>query len=184
MALSSSARTTTRQAPDAASRATAVRPSQDPISQLQRTIGNQAVQRLIAQREPDANAAAEDLGARIANTNGGQPLQADFQRSLESKLNTDLSNVRVHTDGRADTLAREVNATAFTSGSNIFFRAGAYNPASRAGRVTLAHEAIHTIQQAAGPVAGTATDQGVAISSPDDSFEQAASSTAARIVDS
>jgi hypothetical protein len=184
MALSSSARTTTRQAPDAASRATPTRPSQDPISQLQRTVGNRAVQRLIAQRELEPTEPADDLGGRIAGTSGGQPLQADLQRSLETHLNADLSSVRVHTDSRADSLARDVNATAFTSGSNIFFRAGAYNPASRAGRETLAHEAVHAVQQAAGPVAGTATDQGVSISSPDDAFERAAADTAARIVDS
>jgi hypothetical protein len=168
-----------------ASRATPARPSQDPISQLQRTAGNQAVLRLIAQRELESTEPDdEDLAGRIAGASGGQPLQADLQRSLETHLNADLSSVRVHTDSRADSMARDVNATAFTSGSNIFFRAGAYDPASRAGRETLAHEAVHTVQQAAGPVAGTATDQGVSISSPDDAFERAAAATAARIVDS
>jgi hypothetical protein len=39
---------------------------------------------------------------------------------------------------------------------------------------TLAHEAAHTVQQAAGPVDGTASPGGVSISDPSDRFEQAA----------
>jgi hypothetical protein len=152
------------------------------IDQLQRTLGNQAVQRIFGPLSAETSAdTPEELGDQIRSAPGGQPMDGNVQRELEGGLGSDLSGVRVHTDSQADTLTRQVNATAFTSGSHIFFRAGAYDPGSPAGRHTLAHEAVHTIQQAAGPVAGTPSDGGVSVSSPDDRFERAAEETAAHL---
>jgi hypothetical protein len=146
------------------------------ITHLQRTIGNRAVQRLVDPEPTDT------LATQIRDASGGRPLEASLQRELESGLGTDLSDVRVHTDARADALSREVNATAFTSGPHIFFRAGAYDPGSTSGRRTVAHEAVHTIQQASGPVDGTPQAGGVTVSSPDDRYERAADATAAEII--
>ena len=166
--------------PDRSARAAGAEPSL--ISQLQRTLGNQAVQRIFGPSSVEPSAATSDeLGDQIRSASGGQPLERNVQRELEGGLGSDLSGVRVHTDGQADALARQVNATAFTSGSHIFFRAGAYDPGSPGGRHTLAHEAVHTIQQAAGPVAGTPAAGGVSVSSPDDRFESAAEETAAQL---
>jgi Domain of unknown function (DUF4157) len=126
--------------------------------------------------------ASEDLGQQIRSESGaGTPLDGNVQRTLEQQLGTDLSSVRVHTDAHADTLARQVDATAFTSGADIFFRSGAYNPATDAGRHTLAHEAVHVVQQAAGPVAGIPVAGGVAVSDPGDEFERAADATASTL---
>lgn len=151
----------------------------DTISYLQRTFGNRAVQRLFeGAAEPGP---AEDIGDQIRSASSGLPLEGTVQRALEQQLGTDLSSVRVHTDARADTLARQVEATAFTSGTDIFFRAGAYNPDTPAGRHTLAHEAVHVTQQAAGPVAGTPTEGGISLSDPGDTFERAAESTASSL---
>jgi Domain of unknown function (DUF4157) len=61
-----------------------------------------------------------------------------------------------------------------TTGSNVFFRAGAYDPGSPAGRRLLTHETTHIVQQAAGPLAGTLVADEVAVSDPADAFEQAA----------
>lgn len=68
---------------------------------------------------------------------------------LERGIGTDLSDVRVHVDDRADRVTRAVGATAFTSGRDIFFRAGAFDPDSRTGLFLLAHEAAHVAQQSA-----------------------------------
>jgi len=51
--------------------------------------------------------------------------------------------VRIHADGEADLLNRGVAAIAFTVGSDIFFRAGFYQPQSAAGQHLLAHELTH-----------------------------------------
>jgi hypothetical protein len=74
-----------------------------------------------------------------------------------------------------------VDAVAFTAGSDIFFRAGAYAPDTADGRHLLAHEAVHVVQQAAGPVAGTPAPGGMSISDPHDRLEQEAE-RAARVV--
>ncbi|MBV9281364.1 MAG: DUF4157 domain-containing protein [Chloroflexi bacterium] len=104
-----------------------------------------------------------------------------MQRTLESGLHADLSNVRVHSDGEADELSRAVDAEAFTSGSDIFFRRGTLNPRTPRGLHVLAHEAVHTIQQARGPVGGYEVPGGVSISRPGDPLEREAEGMAARI---
>lgn len=119
--------------------------------------------------------ADDDLARRIqAASATGTAIDGAVQRRLEGGLGADLTGVRVHTGGEADSLARSVNAVAFTTGPDIFFRAGAYQPQSSEGMHLLAHEAAHTVQQAAGPVAGTPAPGGVSISDPADSDEQAA----------
>ncbi len=126
---------------------------------------------------------SEDIGARIqAKAGGGQPLDEAVQRRLEDGLEADLSGVRVHTDHEADELAQSVNAVAFTTGQDIFFREGTYHPDSTDGLKLLAHEATHTVQQTAGPVAGTPTAGGVSVSDPGDRFEQAAEQAANSII--
>jgi hypothetical protein len=66
---------------------------------------------------------------------------------LEGHFGADLSGVRVHTDNGAATLNRELNAQAFTVGSDIFMAKGKYNPGSAEGQGLLAHELTHVGQQ-------------------------------------
>ena len=120
------------------------RQSAHPLLQLQRIIGNQAVQRLMQSGTPQGGTeTSEDdsIAQRIkAAVGSGGQLDANIQQRLKKGLGADLSNVRVHTDCEADWLARSVNAVAFTSGQDIFFRDGAYDPTSEAGMRLLAHE--------------------------------------------
>jgi Domain of unknown function (DUF4157) len=126
--------------------------------------------------------AENQLSSRIRATRGrGHPLDEQTQQRLEQGTGMDLSGVRVHTDTEADRLSSSVNATAFTTGSDIFFRSGAYNPHSSRGFHTLAHEVTHVVQQATGPVSGTHTIGGVSISDHNDRFEQAAEANASRL---
>jgi hypothetical protein len=151
---------------------------------MQQTLGNQAVQRYLQRRSTSAVPAPPyNLDERIRTAGGGHPLDAAVQAQLERGLGADLSGVRVHADPGADSLARAVDATAFTTGQDVFFRQGAYNPGSPDGLRLLAHEATHTVQQATGPVAGTAMSGGIAVSDPSDAFEQAAE-RAARLITS
>lgn len=124
-----------------------------------------------------------DIGRAIDERRGlGSSLPADVQTQLETGLNTPLADVRVHTDEKADELSRNLQAKAFTTDSDIFFRKGEYNPASRSGVQLLAHEATHVRQQRNGPVSGTPTAGGVEVSHPDDPFEREAESTANTLV--
>ncbi|MBX3252069.1 MAG: DUF4157 domain-containing protein, partial [Myxococcales bacterium] len=81
----------------------------------------------------------------------GASLPDTVRETLEPRFDADLSDVRVHAGGEAHRLATGLGAKAFTYGSDIYFREGAYDPASHEGRKTLTHEVAHTVQQAEHP---------------------------------
>lgn len=95
----------------------------------------------------------------------GSSLPQELSLSLGSRLGADLGGVRVHTDERADTLSRQLNARAFTSGRDIFFRKGHYDPASTEGRSVLTHELTHVVQQCGGG-SGQGQGQGQNLTQP------------------
>lgn len=88
---------------------------------------------------------AEIDGAR----RGGSSLPASVRSGMEAGFGADFGGVRVHTGGQADTLNRKLNARAFTTGRDIFFRHGEYSPESAGGKRLLAHELTHVLHQGA-----------------------------------
>ena len=83
---------------------------------------------------------------------GGQPLQPQLRMKIEDAMGTDFSGVRVHTDAKADQLNRSVQARAFTTGKDVFFKKGEYSPGNRGGQELIAHELTHVVQQNSGAV--------------------------------
>jgi len=89
-----------------------------------------------------------DLESSVQSAKGsGQPLSDNVRGPMEQAFNADFSSVKVHTGGESDNLNRSLSARAFTSGSDVFFGSGEYNPGSSAGQELIAHELTHTIQQ-------------------------------------
>lgn len=80
---------------------------------------------------------------------GGESLEPGVQRQMESGFGASFGGVRIHRDAMADNLTRSIQAKAFTTGKDIFFKRGEYNPGSSAGKELLAHELTHTVQQGA-----------------------------------
>jgi len=80
---------------------------------------------------------------------GGRPLDAGVRAAMEPAFGADFGGVQVHTGGRAHELNDTLQARAFTTGSDIFFRQGEYKPDSAGGRELLAHELTHVVQQGA-----------------------------------
>ncbi|BAZ30190.1 hypothetical protein NIES4074_26460 [Cylindrospermum sp. NIES-4074] len=78
---------------------------------------------------------------------GGGALDAAFRAKIEPAMGADFSGVRVHTDSRADQMSQSIQAKAFTTGQDVFFRQGAYEPGSRGGQELIAHELTHVVQQ-------------------------------------
>ena len=92
--------------------------------------------------------ASESVSARLsAGKGGGSSLPEATRTSMESAFGADFSGVRIHTDSAAVQLSRDLNAQAFTHGSDVYFGAGKYNPSTGDGQRLLAHELTHTIQQ-------------------------------------
>lgn len=78
---------------------------------------------------------------------GGDPLRPSIRRSLEGSFGVGLDSVRVHSDGQAQSTARDLSARAFTFGSDIFL-----GPGERPTDLCLmAHEVSHVVQQQAAP---------------------------------
>ncbi len=115
---------------------------------------------------------------------GRQRLAPSLRADIEGRLGADFSDVRIHIDDQAAKSAEAVSAEGYTVGNELKFGQGYFEPASPAGRRRLVHELVHVQQQRKGPVSGTNSGSGVAISDPSDSFEQEAEATAARIVSS
>ncbi len=78
---------------------------------------------------------------------GGSPMEPKIQTQMESAMGADFSRVKVHTDIQADQLSRSIQAKAFTTGNDVFFKQGAYAPNNRSGQELLAHELTHVMQQ-------------------------------------
>jgi hypothetical protein len=76
-----------------------------------------------------------------------KPLEPALRRDMEQNFGWDFSTVRVHLGAIAEQSARDVNARAYTVGSNMVFGAGEFNPGTREGRRLLAHELTHVVQQ-------------------------------------
>lgn len=103
----------------------------------------------IVQREPGGGiAAAPDLEAAIQRARGsGQLLSRGIRAPMEQAFGADFGGVKVHTGSESDTLNRSIQARAFTTGQDVFFRQGAYDHGSRSGQELLAHELTHVVQQ-------------------------------------
>lgn len=116
---------------------------------------------------------SSETAARIqTKRGGGSPLADGVRNSMETQFNTDFSDVRVHTDGESAKLSQRLGATAFTTGSDIFF--GANGNAS--DQQLLGHELTHVVQQRSMSASGPMT-----VGPDGDQYEQEASQTAAQI---
>jgi hypothetical protein len=133
------------------------------------------------QRQPaDAAFVAPAAVARAqTDQSPGRQLDPAVRRPVEARLGASFAQVRVHTDRNAEMLAAGLHARAFTRGRDIYFASGAYAPDTPGGKQLLAHELVHTVQQAAGRLA---LEAGPPVSSPDDPLEREAERVAEAVV--
>jgi hypothetical protein len=96
----------------------------------------------------DGGTASDTVTQQINSTRGsGSNMDRPTQSFMESRFGSDFSGVKIHTGDDAVQMSRELNAQAFTVGSDIYFNSGKYNPSSESGKHLLAHELTHTVQQ-------------------------------------
>jgi hypothetical protein len=149
------------------------------VLQLQRQFGNHYVQQVIAlaRSETDEQEITPNVESVIERKRGsGQPLDDGLRAQMESAFGSDFRGVRVHTDTEAGALNRAVNAVAFTTGQDIFFGYGAYNPESSAGRELLSHELTHVVQQG-----GNTVQSKLVLGDPEGRYEQEADEVARQV---
>ena len=109
-------------------------------------------------------------------TSGGTALPPDVRADMEARLGGDFSAVRVHTGDAAWRSADALSAEAYTVGDDIVFARGVYAPHDPLGRLRLAHELSHVLQQRSGAPGGGVSD-------PADPLEVAAEATARAALD-
>jgi len=94
----------------------------------------------------------EDKGDRVQVappvSSSGSPLPGPVRHQMETAFGADFSAVRVHQGPQATM----IGAQAYTTGSDIHFAPGQYDPHSQAGRELLGHELWHVVQQKEGRV--------------------------------
>ena len=138
------------------------------------------------QRAPELAPAADHGQHKSASSlvnqtigSGGSPLAGQTRQAMEGRFGHDFSQVRVHTDARADESAQAVQAKAYTVGNDIVFREGEYAPGSSDGQKLLAHELTHVVQQ--GGESADAVQARMEVSQPGDAAEVEAESVAREV---
>lgn len=94
--------------------------------------------------------AVPSIVSDVLSSGGGQPMESSTRQFMESRFGQDFSQVRIHTDSRAAESASAIQARAYTSGRDVVFGVGEYQPGSERGRRLLAHELVHVGQQGGG----------------------------------
>lgn len=85
---------------------------------------------------PAAEAEADRLSASV--TSGGPEA---VKAAMGRRLGADFSGIRFHMGDQAEAKAEAMNARAYTSGADIYFGEGGFDPS------VAAHELVHTAQQ-------------------------------------
>lgn len=155
-------------------------PARSPWEQVASTIGNRAFSAALASHDPailPGGTVHPDVQATIARARGGgTALDQGIRDRFAADLGDSLTDVHIHADAGADSLARSVSARAFTTGSDVFFASGEYRPGTSAGDRLIAHELTHVVQQRGAPASGPMT-----VADPHDALESEAEAVAREI---
>ncbi|TYQ30983.1 DUF4157 domain-containing protein [Pseudanabaena sp. UWO310] len=121
----------------------------DPIRKTEATKGDRIMPKAAAPTSaPTGTAVTPQFETTLQQQRGqGQAIPEDVREPLEEAFNADFRHVRVHTNEQSHQLNHSIQAIAFTTGTDIFFKQGAYQPRSRQGQELLAHELTHVVQQ-------------------------------------
>jgi hypothetical protein len=132
------------------------------------------------QGEGQISAVPAAVGPAIQRSGGGSPLSPATRSMMESRFGEDFGDVRIHDDGGANEAAGEINAQAFTTGSDIYLGRGRSPTESPESQKLIAHELTHVVQQRQGAVGGASSKP--VIDAPGDSFEREADAAATSVM--
>ena len=95
--------------------------------------------------EGDASSPPSGFNAAVQRSGAGIPLPSSTRGFMESRFGRDFKDVRVHLNSKA---APMIKAQAFTTGRDVYFGSGKFQPETREGKKLIAHELTHVVQQA------------------------------------
>ncbi|NEU10434.1 DUF4157 domain-containing protein [Flavihumibacter sp. R14] len=118
---------------------------------LQRKTATHSTNQYIQAKVNSNSAVSKSVEDSIQSSRGsGSAIDRQTQSFIGSRMGSDFSEVKVHTNSEAVRLNRGLNARAFTIGNDIYFNEGQYQPGSSDGKRLLAHELTHVLQQSSG----------------------------------
>ncbi len=121
------------------------------ISSIQRKCAHCEEEEKKMQRKENSNEpgeASSQVEDYVNSLSGNGNSMSEKEKSFfESRMGYDFSNVRLHTDSIAAKSAQSINALAYTTGNNIVFNQGQYDPNTDSGKRLLGHELAHVVQQ-------------------------------------
>ncbi len=89
-----------------------------------------------------------ELHSRLQNSAGkGSSLPRSTISFMNEAIGNDFSSVSIHTGHEAIQMNAELNARAFTYGSDIYFNRDEFRPDTMNGKRLIAHELAHVVQQ-------------------------------------
>jgi hypothetical protein len=102
----------------------------------------------------EGGAVSDEFNTQLQGAKGGgQALDPGLQTQMGQAMGADFSGIKVHADSQSNQLNESIQSKAFTTGADVFFRAGEYNPGSKGGQELIAHELTHVMQQGQGAAA-------------------------------
>lgn len=106
--------------------------------------------------EPSSHLASEIKSSR----GSGPSLSPQTKNQMDGAFGRNFSDVTIHSDGQSTRMAKEIDAKAFTIGSDIYFQSNYFDPKGGTGKRLLAHELAHTLQQQNGSNGATIQREG------------------------
>jgi len=167
------------------------------LRQLQRSYGNSYVGNVVQRKadgngtcsecekkdkeiqrkgEGDVSSVPDGFEAAMQRSGSGQPLDEGTRSFMESRFGQDFGEVKIHTDSAAAEASEAVRAQAFTTGRDIYFGRGRYQPQVTEGKGLLAHELTHVVQQT------SSIQSKSTVSQPGDLHEQEADRVATQVM--
>ena len=114
-----------------------------------RDTGVQRKEGVSGEAQADAAGATPDVHREL-HSGTVEALPDSIRALMEQRFFSDFSGVRIHRSEHAADSAESINARAYTSGTDIVFNSGEYQPHTSSGQRLLAHELVHTLQQTGG----------------------------------
>ena len=101
----------------------------------------------VASGSPGAGLRTAPPSVAAALAGAGRPLDRGLRAEMERRFDRDFSDVRIHSGPAAASSARDINARAYTVGSDIVLGANSMSPGGRPAARLIAHELSHVVQQ-------------------------------------
>ncbi|MCB0457895.1 MAG: DUF4157 domain-containing protein [Flavobacteriaceae bacterium] len=100
------------------------------------------------QKKPANASMMASVEATLKSTKSkGKRLPDAILEEMNIGFGANFSHIKIHTDEDAIEMCEKLGAQAFTNGNHIYFNKGKFDPHSDQGKLLLAHELTHTLQQ-------------------------------------